>query len=141
MRSEGRYEVALDSGLELRDYKSFPPLDRMRSLATSVEPVTIEFEGRSITWHPGTDEYLPVVSILIASADDYREEREVVARFLSVLSFMFGSPIRIYSSGATSFRSETDAPFLEQPRLKGTIHPAPRSISLLDDAELRLCLV
>ena len=139
-RALGRYEVALDSTLELREYKSFPSLSEIHSVSASEEPIVVTFQGTRLAWHPGTADYLPVVSVLIESGDDYRAEQSLVARFLSALSFLFGASIRIYTSAASSFKGEMDSPFLQQPRLKPTINQAPLDLTLEDDPNLMLCL-
>lgn len=139
-RTYGRYDVALDSGLELRDYREFPPLAQLRELPNDMTPITIDFSGRRFTWHPGGDEFLPVVTTPILSRDDDHEERRAMLRFLSALSFEFGSPIVIYTSAASAFKKEFDPPFLQQPRLKATIFPAPATVEVEDDPDLRLCL-
>jgi hypothetical protein len=139
-QSAGRYEVAVDAGLELRRYRDFPRVGRLRTMAASTDPVSVLFDGSRFAWHPATDELLAVVTTPIASADDYREERRATLHFLSALSFEFGVPIRVFTEAASGFKQELDPPLLQQPRLKGTIFPAPSEVLVEEDSDLRLCL-
>ena len=142
-KTEGRYEVAVDAGLELRQYANFRSMhgvERLRRMAASTDPVTVLFDGRRFTWHPATDELLAVVTTPIASADDYGVERRTTLQFLSALSFGFGVPIRVFTEAASGFKQELDPPLLQQPRIRGTIFPAPSDVLVEHDSDLRLCL-
>ncbi len=70
--SAGRYEVAVDSLLDFRIYPQRgmapgqqPWIERMKEATESRDPVTIAFEGWRFTWHPGSGEVLPVVTVPI----------------------------------------------------------------------------
>jgi hypothetical protein len=136
----GRYEVAVDTLLELRRYQDFPPADRLRRLGESREPMSIWFERRRFTWHPGSEDNLPVVTVPLRDPDNFDQERFALERFLSALSYAFGYGITVYSAAASGNKTEYDPPFLQQPRLKGTIFPAPDELVVTNDQELSLCL-
>ncbi len=146
--SAGRYEVAVDSLLDFRIYPQRgmtpgqqPWIERMKEATESRDPVTIAFEGWRFTWHPGSGEVLPVVTVPIDDSENYEEERFAMERFLSALSFQFGYGVTVYSAAASGIKKELDSPLLQQPRLKGTIFPAPDAIELADASrELSLCL-
>lgn len=46
-RTIGRYEVAIDSGVELMDYREFPPVLGEWRLRPATDPVKIGFDGRT----------------------------------------------------------------------------------------------
>jgi hypothetical protein len=146
--SAGRYEVAVDSLLDFRLYPGRgmapgqePWIERMKQATESREPLTVSFEGRRFTWHPGSDDVLPVVTVPIDDSDNYEKERFAMERFLSTLSFQFGYGVAVYSAAASGVKKEFDRPLLLQPRLKGTIFPAPDTVELADASpELSLCL-
>jgi hypothetical protein len=138
--SAGRYEVAVDTLLEFRKYEHFPGIHRLREIAKSREPMTIMFGGFRFTWHPGSAELLPTVTVPIQDTDDYEAERRAMERFLSALSFVFGYGITVYTAAGSGYKKEFDPPVLQQHRLKGVVHPAPKELVTLDDDELPLCL-
>jgi hypothetical protein len=144
----GWYQVAVDSLFDFRVYPERgmapgqkPWIERLQEATEAREPFTISFEGRVLTWHPGSDEFLPVVTIPISDSDNYEEERFAVERFLSALSFEFGFGVTVYSAGASGFNGELDPPLLQQPRMKPTINPAPDAVEVAEASEeLSLCL-
>jgi hypothetical protein len=143
----GWYQVAVDSPLDFRVYPERvapgqkPWIERLQEATEAREPFTISFEGRVFTWHPGSDDFLPVVTVPISDWDNYDEERFAVERFLSALSFEFGFGVTVYSAGASGFNGELDPPLLQQPRIKPTIYPAPPTVEVAETSEgLSLCL-
>jgi hypothetical protein len=144
----GRYEVAVETLVDFRVYPARgmapgqePWIERMQKATESREPITISFQGRRFTWHPGSDEILPAVTVPIDNSDKYEEERFAMERFLSALSFKFGYGVSVYSAAASGFKRELDPPLLQQRRMKGTIFPAPDVVELADvSGDLSLCL-
>lgn len=146
VRYAGRFEVAIDSFLDLRVYPKRgrapgeePWIKRLQDAPR--DPTTISFEGRRFTWHPGKGGVLPVVTMPIEDSENYTQEQLAMERFLSALSFQFGYGITVYGACASGFRKELDPPLLHQPRMKPTVYPVPASIELADESkELSLCL-
>src|SRR6266498_3982508 len=139
----GWYQVAVDSPLDFRVYPERdtapgqkPWIERLQEATAAREPFTISFEGRSFTWHPGSDDFLPVVTVPINDWDNYDEER-----FAAALSFEFGFGVAVYSAIASGFNGELDPPLLQQARIKPTIYPAPNTVEVAETSdELSLCL-
>jgi hypothetical protein len=142
--SHGRYEVAIDSLVDFRVYRNSGPqpmAQRIKELAESNEPMTIRFEGRRFTWHPGSGDLLPTVTIPIEDSENEYAERFAMERFLSAMSYVFGFGITVYSAAGSGYKKELDPPLLRQPRMKATIFPAPSVVELADvDDDLSLCL-
>jgi hypothetical protein len=137
----GRYEVAVEGGLDLRVYRTFSRVSWLRELPKDLTPIPLAFSGRRFLWHPAEEGILSTVTTPIRTADpNYLQEREAVNRFLSALSFEFRQPVRIYTAAASGMKAEFDPPLLRQPRLNATIHPAPTQLEVQDSADLKLCL-
>jgi hypothetical protein len=143
-----RFEVAVDSMLEFRVYPPSgrapgqePWIERMKEATASREPMTILFEGRRFTWHPGSDEILPTVTVPIEDEDDFEAEHFAMERFLSALSFEFGYGVTVFTAAGSGLKKELDPPLLQAKRMKATIFPTPDTIELADtSSELSLCL-
>lgn len=137
----GRYEVSVDTSLELRKY---PPrgggIRRLIEITKSRDPVSVWFQGRRFTWHPGTEESRVIITVPIKDGENYDAERFAMERFLSVLSFHFGFGVTVAEEAASGFKKELDPPLLQHPHLPGTIFPSPAALDVTDDDELTLCL-
>jgi hypothetical protein len=133
--SGGRYEVAVDTALDLRKPGKLGPLKRLTK-----EPVSIWFQGRRFTWHPRTDESMPIVTVPFEDSGNYEEERFAMEKFLSALSFHFNAGITVVVDASTGFKSELDTPLLRQPPMRGATFPSPNALQVPEDEELALCL-
>lgn len=51
----------MDTLLELRKYPEWAPIQNLIELGESSDQVSVWFQGRRFTWHPGSDESLPIV--------------------------------------------------------------------------------
>jgi hypothetical protein len=146
-RRQLRYEVTIESQVELRKYPppgrspgEAPWIERMIEATKSTEPITLSFEGRRFTWHPGSDEFITSVTVMVEDPDNYEVERFAMERFLSALSYRFNGAISVYTSVGYSHRDEF-APSVRQPRQKGGVNPVPEEIELADSSdELSICL-
>jgi hypothetical protein len=138
--TRGRYEVSIDSPLELRKYPKFGGIRRLIELTKSREPVSVWFQDRRFTWHPGTEESRVIITVPIKDSENYNAERFAMERFLSALSFKFGYGLTVAEEAASGFKKEFDPPLLQHPHLPGTIFPAPVALSVPDDEDLTLCL-
>lgn len=138
---KGRYEVALDTELELRDYDEFPPFAQLTDLSKQQDPMVIEFHGRRLVWHPGSGEHLPVTTIMFDDDSNYEPDRLLVERFLSVLSYKFQAGVRVKTTAASSLKTELDPPLLRQPLPRPAVYPAPGALTRTsDDKDLALAL-
>jgi hypothetical protein len=134
----GRYEVALDTPVDLWDPRSRRPIPKR--LPRPTEPVKIVFEDRIFTWHPGGEEYHPSVSVQFADIDNYQAEREAMEHFLLTLSFHLRQPIRVMFPAAQYPRAVDTPSLARQPR-RGTFSlTAPLQLVIEDDSNLRLAL-
>lgn len=118
------------------------------STADGTQYAVIRFEGHIFGWHllpedPERGPMLPVVSLVSADRDGYREERGRVNRFLSGLSFANRAMIApiVFGFHAQASRPE-DRIMFRQPGAfgMGIGHGAPSELVIQDDDELRLAL-
>lgn len=145
---QGRHEVAIDTHVELRKHPppgwvpgQAPWVVRMREANKSTGPVTISFEGRRFTWHPGTDGCMTVVTVMYEDSEDYYAERFALERFLSAVSYRYGSAITTIATLGTSFRNEFESPRLRVPVGGAMHHMAPETLELADASnDLSRCL-
>jgi hypothetical protein len=75
----------------------------------------MEFEGRRFVWHAvepdeNGEAQWPVVTTMVANADDYAAERLAMERFLSALAYTTHHPIEVVISGGAGWKQEMDTP-------------------------------
>lgn len=132
-----RYEVGVRTNLTFHTQQppygdGFPP----------PETVVIEFRGERFVWHGRGEDAWPVVTTMVADADDYGAERLATERFLSALAFMTHHPIEDVIAGGAGWKQEMDTPLVNAPRrgLGDHITPAPAEVVVVDDDRLMIVL-
>jgi hypothetical protein len=137
-----RYEVGVRTNLTFHTQPppygaEFPP----------PETVVMEFEGRRFVWHAvGPDDdgeaRWPVVTTMVADADDYTAERLATERFLSALAFTTHHPIEVLITGGGGWKQEMDTPSVGALRrgYGDHLNDAPAEIVTVEDDRLMTVL-
>jgi hypothetical protein len=138
-----RHEVAVRTTIAFHTRN--PPFDVFQ---IEPEQVTISFEGRDFVWHanlepgPGGEEWWPGVTVVVVDHNNYDQERELMHRFLSALTYELEEPMEVLSGGGTGV-ADPLAPPVPRAMRRGfgnQIRDAPAAIEVTDDERLRLVL-
>jgi hypothetical protein len=137
-----RHEIAVRTTIVF--HTRTPPFDVFQ---IEPEQVTISFQGRDFIWHqnlePGPDgeEWWPGVTV-VADHNNYEEERELMHRFLSALTYELEEPMEVLNGGGTGVAKPLAPPVPRAMRrgFGNQIREAPAAIEVTDDERLRLVL-
>lgn len=140
------HHVALRSPLAFR----LPGAVTAESLGKELQAVAIQFEGFEFIWHPPirrefqgeTEDFGPMVSVLVPGVDDSPAVVEALQRFFSAVAFHFAQPVEDVSHGGAGGDDPWNPHGSRTQRYFAATHvlDAPKEISIESDKALWLSL-
>jgi len=121
-----------------------------KSLTADLQAVGIAFDGHEFIWHPPmkreldgeTDDYGPMISVLVPGTEDSPAVADALQRFFSAVAFRFAQPVEDVIHGGVGGNDPWNPHGARTQRYYAATHviDAPKEIAVKPDEALWLAL-